>query len=113
MIEDRDVNSAKNIYNLKYLELVDCKSAKPSDATIILKDNLYHIGYNETSPIAYLVRIVPDQGAVETLDADVAKTITGIYDLMGRRVQNVGQGVLIIKYSDGTSQKVISTKNMR
>ncbi|MDY4942677.1 MAG: hypothetical protein SO082_05700 [Candidatus Limisoma sp.] len=105
--------AAKNIYNLKYLELVDCKIAKPSDATIILKDNLYHIGYNETSPIAYLVRIVPDQGAVETLDADVAKTITGIYDLMGRRVQNVGQGVFIIKYSDGTSQKVISTKNMR
>ena len=46
--------AAKNIYNLKYLELVDCKIAKPSDATIILKDNLYHIGYNETAKTSFL-----------------------------------------------------------
>ncbi len=42
-----------------------------------------------------------------TVAGDNAKTIVGIYDMNGRAVNEPAQGINIIRYSDGTTRKVV------
>lgn len=45
---------------------------------------------------------VPDQGGVENITIDTEEVVEAIYDLTGRRVDNPGQGLYIVKTNLGT-----------
>lgn len=51
---------------------------------------------------------VPDEGAgVENIAVDAEETVMGIYDLNGRRVENPGKGIYIIKTNLGSRKMLV------
>lgn len=53
---------------------------------------------------------LPEMGSVENIDSDSDVEIVDIFDLAGRRLNEPGKGINIIKYSDGTVKKVVWEK---
>ena len=48
-----------------------------------------------------------DSGIHGTISDKAERTVKGIYDLMGNRRANIGEGINIVVFSDGTSMKIM------
>lgn len=54
------------------------------------------------------IRVMTEEQITDVEAASVGKSVTGYYDLSGRRVaEPLTNGITIIRYTDGTSRKVI------
>ena len=61
------------------------------------------------NPWSYFGSIVPltDEDAIEDVKASMGVTETARYDLNGRKQTTPQRGINIIRFSDGTTRKVI------
>lgn len=65
--------------------------------------------YQEASPWKNydIVSLNIDAGVSQISSSDTAPQVTGYYDLSGRRLTGKQRGVVIERYADGTSRKVL------
>lgn len=71
-----------------------------------LNDGIGHEFQGEWSGIPEMINACNDEAGLSLTTVE-AKTITDIYDLTGRRIDNPVSGLFIIRYSDGTIEKKI------
>ena len=92
-------------------------STPPSTEEYIFYDTPLETVYvvDEDAKKAYLIRnpwkayeIVVMPTGIEELETDkTAPTIVGYYDLNGKRINGKQRGAVIVRYSDGTTRKVL------
>ena len=92
-------------------------STPPSTGSNIFDDTPLETVYvvDENAKIAYQVQepwnqyaIVVMPTGIEELDTDkTTPTIVGYYDLSGRPINGMQRGAVILRYSDGTTRKVM------
>lgn len=75
---------------------------------------IYHIGLHgqgcdaATKLFVDNIRIsAKDPSSVSAINANAQRDIVGYYDLHGRRISTPAAGITIVRYSDGTAEKVI------
>ena len=75
--------------------------------TVYVVDEDAKTAYKAQAPwSAYEIVVMPT--GIEEMETDkTAPTIVGYYDLNGRQVSSKQRGPIIIRYSDGTSRRVI------
>ena len=61
----------------------------------------------DVSANTFSVELKPTVLAIDDNLTTPSKTITSIYNLQGQSVNNTYQGLVIIRYTDGTSEKVV------
>lgn len=71
-----------------------------------LNDGIGHEFQGEWSGIPEMINACNDEAGLSLTTVE-AKTITDIYDLTGRRIDNPVSGLFLIRYSDGTIEKKI------
>lgn len=71
-----------------------------------LNDNIGHEFKGEWTGIPEMINACNDEAGLSLTTVE-AKTITDIYDLTGRRIDNPVSGLFLIRYSDGTIEKKI------
>lgn len=71
-----------------------------------LNDNIGHEFKGEWTGIPEMINACNDEAGLSLTTVET-KTITDIYDLTGRRIDNPLDGLFIIRYSDGTIEKKI------
>ena len=78
-----------------------------SKGTVYVVDEDAKKAYQAQAPwSAYEIVVMPT--GIEEMETDkTAPTIVGYYDLNGRQVSSKQRGPIIIRYSDGTSRRVI------
>lgn len=86
-------------YNECVLSIEHTDTAKEIDDAITVKGH----GVELSIPVKATA-----SAGITGITADSNRTVSGIYDLCGRRVDsNTGAGVYIIRYTDGTSKKAV------
>lgn len=70
-----------------------------------LNDNIGHEFKGTWTGIPELINACNDEAGLSMTSGE-AKTVTAIYDLMGRRVDNPADGLFIVSYSDGSIEKI-------
>ena len=95
MLPSTPPSTGKNIFNYTPLE------------TVYVVDEDAKTAYQAQAPwSAYEIVVIPT--GIEEMETDkTAPTIVGYYDLNGRQVSSKQRGPIIIRYSDGTSRRVI------
>lgn len=101
-----DLNSMERIYTFNDLEKVSTLEhilpsvRNTSKLAIICNLNAYHY------PSLAEVEAFGVQSGISEVTVE-ANQVVGIYDLSGRKVENLANGFYIIRYSNGTSSKVL------
>lgn len=72
-----------------------------------LNDNIGHEFKGEWTGVPEMINACNDEAGLSLTTAE-GKTVTGIYDLTGRRVDSSAAGLFIIRYSDGSTEKKYS-----
>ena len=50
--------------------------------------------------------VAQQQSGISSVESDKHRTVIGYYDIQGRKMVNPSKGINIIRYSDGTAEKV-------
>ena len=75
--------------------------------TVYVVDEDAKTAYQTQEPWSQYAIVVMPTG-IEELEADkTASTIVGYYDLSGRPINGKQHGAVILRYSDGTTRKVL------
>lgn len=84
-------------YNKCKLNVKRNNTATDIDGNIVVKGN----GVELTIPVK------ANASGIGSINGNDIRTISGIYDMYGRRVLKTGNGVYLIKYSNGTCEKKV------
>ena len=96
-----DVDDIDTDYNIGLCEL-----AIPTDKTRALKSITLESQTSKAYPAVLSLAKVASESGINNIFADTDRTITGIYNLMGVKVNNPSNGIFIVKYSDVTAAKI-------
>ena len=76
--------------------------------TVYVVDEDAKTAYQAQAPWGAYVIVVLPTTSIEELETDkTAPTIVGYYDLNGKLINGKQRGAVIVRYSDGTTRKVL------
>ena len=79
-----------------------------SKETVYVVDEDAYTAYDAQAPWSeYGIVVMPPTGIDEVETDKTAPTIVGYYDLNGKLINGKQRGTVIVRYSDGTTRKVL------